>query len=115
MQTADISQDGCFKYDMGPVQHGRVAFLPFVPVCLKSLRKSPFDFELQTLGEQIRKKRLGLGLSQKEVGERLGVTSFTVLNWEKGKTEPLERLMRKTLDFMNQELAVDNQISVRDS
>jgi DNA-binding XRE family transcriptional regulator len=45
-----------------------------------------------------------LGLSQKGLGERLGVTSFTILNWEKGKTEPLKRLMRRILDFMNQEL-----------
>jgi hypothetical protein len=38
------------------------------------------------------------------VGEMLGVTSFTVLNWEKGKTEPLGRLMRRIFDFVNQEL-----------
>jgi predicted transcriptional regulator len=40
------------------------------------------------LGEQIKKRRLQLGLSQKVVGKMLGVTSFTILNWEKGKTEP---------------------------
>ena len=77
--------------------------MPFVRANLKSLRKKPFDFEPKTLGEQIKKRRLQLGLSQKEAGERLGVTSFTVLNWEKGKTEPLGRLMRRILDFMNQE------------
>jgi transcriptional regulator with XRE-family HTH domain len=65
------------------------------------LRKKPFDFEPQTLGEQIKKRRLELGLSQKDVGKMLCVTSFTVLNWEKGKTEPLGRLMRRILDFMN--------------
>jgi len=37
---------------------GRAALLPYVPVTLKSLRKHPFDFETQTLGEQIKKKRL---------------------------------------------------------
>jgi transcriptional regulator with XRE-family HTH domain len=68
------------------------------------LRKKAFNIEPQTLGEHIKKRRLELGFSQKEVGEMLGVTSFTVLNWEKGKTEPLGRLMRRILDFMNQEL-----------
>lgn len=81
--------------------HRRVAFLPFVRVCLKSLRKKPFDFEPQTLGEQVKRRRLQLGLSQKEVGEMLGVTSFTVLNWEKGKTEPLEKLILKIYGFLN--------------
>lgn len=69
-------------------------------MCLKSLRKKPFDFEPQTLGEQIKKKRLELNLSQKEVGKMLGVTSFTVLNWEKGKTELLGRFMPKVVLFL---------------
>jgi len=51
------------------------------------------------LGEQIKKRRLELGLSQKEVGERLGVTSFTVLNWEKGKTAPLAKTMPGIIQF----------------
>ena len=40
------------------------------------------DFEPQTLGEHIKKKRLELGLTQKEAGKQLGVTLFTVINWE---------------------------------
>jgi transcriptional regulator with XRE-family HTH domain len=52
------------------------------------LRKKPFDFEPQTLGERIKKRRLELGLSQKEAGTMLKVTSFTVLNWEKCRTAP---------------------------
>ncbi|MDE2310785.1 MAG: helix-turn-helix transcriptional regulator [Betaproteobacteria bacterium] len=67
---------------------------------LKSLRKKPFDFEPQTLGEHIKKKRLGMGLTQKEVGEVLGVTSFTVLNWEKGKTEPLPQFVQRIILFL---------------
>lgn len=85
--------------------HRRVAFLPFVRVCLKSLRKKPFDFEPKTLGEQIKKRRLELGLSQKEVGDMLGVTSFTVLNWEKGKTEPLPQFVSKIILFLGNDPA----------
>lgn len=36
----------------------------------------------------MRKKRLEMGLMQKEVAEQLGVNSWTILNWEKGRTEP---------------------------
>ena len=36
----------------------------------------------------MKKRRLELALSQKQAADRLGVTSFTVLNWEKGRTEP---------------------------
>ncbi len=42
-----------------------------------------------------------LGLSQKEVGEMLGVTSFTVLNWEKAKTEPLGKSLSRIVDFLS--------------
>jgi len=66
------------------------------------LRKKPFDFEPKTLGEQIKKERLKRGLSQKEVGALLGVTSFTVLNWEKGKTEPLRESMQMIVRFLGQ-------------
>ncbi|MCK9345049.1 MAG: recombinase family protein [Candidatus Pacebacteria bacterium] len=81
--------------------HRRVAFLPYVRVCLKSLRKKDFDFEPRTLGEQIKRRRLELCLSQKEVGEMLGVSSFTVLNWEKGKTMPNEEAMPRIASFLS--------------
>ena len=46
------------------------------------------DFEPQTLGEHVKKKRLVMGLTQKETGHRLGVTQFTVINWENGLQNP---------------------------
>ncbi len=36
----------------------------------------------------MRKKRLEMGLMQKEVAEQLGVNTWTILNWEKGHTAP---------------------------
>ena len=62
--------------------------MPCLPVTLKALKPQQSDFEPQTLGEHIRKRRLQLGLTQKAAGELLGINSWTVLNWEKGKTEP---------------------------
>lgn len=81
-------------------KHGRVAFLPYVRISLKALRRKPFDFEPKTLGEAIKKERLNRGLSQGEVGALIGVTSFTVLNWEKGKTEPKREFMPTVLQFL---------------
>ncbi|MGA8148737.1 MAG: helix-turn-helix transcriptional regulator [Gallionellaceae bacterium] len=83
-----------------PNGHGRVAFLPFIKVSLKSLRKKPFDFEPQTLGEQIKKRRLELDLSQTEAGQMLGVNFYTLLNWEKGRTEPLIDYIPAILVFL---------------
>jgi transcriptional regulator with XRE-family HTH domain len=74
--------------------------LPFVRVCLKSLRKKPFDFEPKTLGEQIKKKRLELGLSQRQAAKALKVDAATILNWEKGYTEPLIMSMPVILQFL---------------
>ena len=59
-----------------------------MPVTLKALKPKETDFEPTTLGEHVRKHRLGLKLSQRQVADRLGVNPWTVLNWEKGHTEP---------------------------
>mgnify|MGYP000948499768 FL=1 len=68
--------------------HGRVAFLPLVRVSLKALKPEAFANEPKTLGEHVARRRYELCLTQEEAAERLGVSSWTVLNWEKGKTEP---------------------------
>jgi len=71
-----------------PQGQGFVAFLQFTRVSLKSLIPMPYDFEPKTLGEHVRKKRFKMGLTQKEVAKLLGVNTWTILNWEKGRTEP---------------------------
>jgi transcriptional regulator with XRE-family HTH domain len=65
-----------------------VALLQFVPITLKALKPKKTDFEPRSLGEHVRKRRLELRLTQKQVAEQLGVNPWTVLNWEKDKTEP---------------------------
>lgn len=59
-----------------------------VPIRLKALKPKETDFEPQTLGEHLRKRRLELRLTQNQAAHRLGVNPWTVLNWEKGHTEP---------------------------
>ena len=79
---------------------GCVALLQLTPVTLKALKPKETDFEPQTLGDHIRKRRLILGLNQKVAGVRLGVTSQTVLHWEKGHTEPPIESMPAIIRFL---------------
>lgn len=67
---------------------GRVAFLPFIRISLKSLRREDFDFKPTTIGEHILRQRRSLQISQSEAANRMRVNAWTVLNWEKGHTEP---------------------------
>lgn len=48
-----------------------------------------YDFEPQTLGEHVRKRRLFLNMTQAEVGKQFDVTLFTVSNWENDYRVPL--------------------------
>jgi len=38
----------------------------------------------KTIGEHIRKRRMDLGLMQREVAKIIGVTESTIWNWENG-------------------------------
>jgi transcriptional regulator with XRE-family HTH domain len=52
------------------------------------------------LGQHVRKRRLELRLPQKQIAHRLGVNPWTVLNWEKGHTEPPVKSMPAILRFL---------------
>ena len=67
---------------------GRVAFLRFLPITLKALKPKETDFEPRTLGEHVKRCRLIRKFTQKETAKFLRVSPNTVLNWEKGKSEP---------------------------
>ncbi len=67
---------------------------------LKCLKPKEPNLEPKTLGEHIRKRRLGLGLTQKQAADRLGITEVTVLHWEKGQTEPSIVAMPRILSFL---------------
>ncbi len=62
--------------------------MPFVRTSLKSLIPKLYDFEPQTFGEHLLKRRLFLSLTQAEVADLFGVSLFTICNWEKGYNEP---------------------------
>jgi len=64
--------------------------LPFCHVTLRGQKPLPkaYPRALCTIGDHLRKRRLDLGLLQREVAERLGVNEATVTNWELNRTSP---------------------------
>jgi len=74
--------------------------LPYVPIRLKALRPKPFPEIPQTFGEHIKRCRRIRQLTQKQAAKLLGVSPFTVLNWEKNRTAPPIRAMPAILRFL---------------
>ncbi len=52
------------------------------------------------LGDHIRKHRLDLGLYQRQVAARIGVTESTIFNWESNATSPSVRQIPKVVAFL---------------
>jgi transcriptional regulator with XRE-family HTH domain len=63
----------------------------------KSLKYSK---QLNTLGDHIRKRRLDLGLFQRQVAEQIGVTEWTIFNWESNATRPPNRHVPRIIAFL---------------
>lgn len=56
--------------------------------------------ELSPVGERIRQARRNLGMTQKELGDAIGVTDRTVISWEKGEFRPDVTVVRKLADVL---------------
>ena len=69
---------------------GRVAFpLPGVPLAFQCVRPKPYPESPQTLGEHLLKRRHETELLQRQVALRLGVNTWTYINWETDQTTPI--------------------------
>lgn len=55
---------------------------------------------LKTLGDYIRKRRLDLGLHQKDVAALVNATNSTVTNWEKNRTRPTLEFLPRIIEFL---------------
>lgn len=53
-----------------------------------------------TLGAEIRKRRVDLGLSQDELAGRLGVWTSTLRGWELHRHRPTARVLPAVLEFL---------------
>lgn len=76
--------------------------MPFIKLQLKAKKpENPaYPKTLTTLGDHIRKRRLDLGLWQKEVAATLGVTTSAVTNWEKNRVTPYFTYLPKIIAFL---------------
>ncbi|MGO9587613.1 MAG: helix-turn-helix domain-containing protein [Limisphaerales bacterium] len=54
----------------------------------------------QALGEQIKKHRLELHWLQSDVAVKIGISSASVSNWERGVTSPSRRMTKKIQEFL---------------
>jgi len=62
----------------------------------------------KTFGEIIRKKRMDLRLTMREVAERLGVSETTIYNWEIRNRKPY----RRTEEKLKAILGLNEEISI---
>ena len=79
--------------------------LPFCHFQLTARKPSslPYPAQLNTLGDHLRKRQLDLGLLQREVAEKLGVTDSTIWNWEANYSSPQLRIIPKVIAFLGYE------------
>lgn len=75
---------------------------PFCSVTLNAKKplNSAYPKKLTTLGDHIRKRRLDLGLWQKDVAATLGVTVSAVTNWELNRVSPYFTYLPKIIAFL---------------
>jgi transcriptional regulator with XRE-family HTH domain len=76
--------------------------LPFCSLKLKSNKplSRQYPKEINTLGEHLRQRRLDLGLLQKEVAGKIGVTAGTIYDWERQRTLPEIRFIARIIEFL---------------
>jgi transcriptional regulator with XRE-family HTH domain len=78
----------------------RVAFLPFGPKLLKSLKLRPWVLLPRTLGEHLKKRRMELGLLQRDLRLRFKLEKETYANWEKDHCCPAMKHWPGILKFL---------------
>jgi transcriptional regulator with XRE-family HTH domain len=80
----------------------RILALPFCHVKLKAAKpKDPaYPTELKCWGDHLRKRRLNLGLLQKQVAKQIGCNTASIVNWEKGYRHPDIRFIPAIIAFL---------------
>jgi transcriptional regulator with XRE-family HTH domain len=76
--------------------------LPFCHLELRAARRKPARYpkEINTLGDHIRARRLGLKLLQKQVADQIGVHEQTITGWERNATIPEVRYIPGIIQFL---------------
>jgi transcriptional regulator with XRE-family HTH domain len=79
-----------------------MAALPFCHLAITAQKPPPSQYpkQFKTLGDHIRKRRLDLGLFQKQVAEQIEVSEATIWNWECNESSPQIHLLPQILKFL---------------
>jgi len=82
--------------------HGNFFTKPKINLTIQRPKTMPDGYPLRpkTLGEHIKKKRMDMGLYQKDVARIIGVSTDTITNWEKGRTKPCRKNTSKIEQFL---------------
>ncbi len=78
----------------------RVAFLPYGPKLLKSLKPVPYAREPKTLGQHLKKRRMEQGLFQCDLRDHFNLKKETYANWEKDRCYPAMRHWPEIIKFL---------------
>ncbi len=104
-QGAQGEGDGSVQYvrdlSLSPMRNAGVV-LPFCELSF-SVPKPPdsrIPREIVTLGDHLRKRRIELGLTLKQVGEKFEVGPKRVLCWEQGHHQPHPKHHRGIIEFL---------------
>ena len=78
--------------------------MPFCHLAWTAPKPDPkrhlYPLEIKTLGDHIRKRRLELGLTQKEAAKAIGVEVTTLRNWEMSRTVPRTKYVPAAIRFL---------------
>lgn len=71
----------------------------------KTVKRAPYDgypASPMTLGDKVKKRRMDLGLTQKQAAKQVGVSKMTLINIEHGRLGPNQKQREKIDVFLNQ-------------
>ena len=76
--------------------------MPFCHLQLYAAKPLPRSYPqvLRTIGDHLRKRRLDLGLLQRQIAEGIGIDTSTLTNWELNRTEPEIRFLPGIFRFL---------------
>ena len=82
-------------------KHTENGFKVKIPLTITPLEEFTYKPVTVTLGDHLRRRRIELGLFQKDVATKLGVTASTIWNWEHG-WEIGKRFIPRIIQFLEQ-------------
>ena len=89
-----------FRLRPRPLKHRCVANRDGLEIVLKGQKPSNIPKVLTTWGDHIKKRRLELGLLQREVAQLLEVNETSIYDWEKHRTDPMVHLIPRITHFL---------------